>query len=63
MWSVVSSCSSWYGFLGSLEEAQVEVLCHHVHVSALDGDVLGESAGSVFNEGPNWPSFSFTVEK
>ena len=34
------------------EYGRVEVLCHHVDVCAFDGDVLGESAGSVFKEGP-----------
>ena len=34
------------------EYGRVEVLCHHVDVCALDGDVLGESASSVFKEGP-----------
>ena len=47
---MVFSCDKChlYVFLGSLEYAQVEVLFHHVDVSALKGDVLGESAGSMF---------------
>ena len=63
VWSVVSSCSPWYGFLGRRVCARVEVLCHDVDVYAMDGDVLRESDGSVFKEGqvglvvvPRWKS-------
>ena len=49
---VVPSCTSWYDFKGSLQDARVEVLYNHVDVSSLDRDVLGEGTGSVFKGRP-----------